>query len=752
MKRSTLNMCFAKSAGRNLALAVFWLAFSSPLPAAAAPAGPFQVRGFHMPFRPSITPLSTYLGLFDELAGLGYNTVFLSMGATGFSVFKISEPGVVQTEGVTAADLQTLIRYARSRGLEPVLEIKVIGKQRAVLGNLAKKLPGLLCEHEGKSSTHAYQVINPGYVLPDGRDVFEAIIFPEIDYFLGLYGADKPNYFFLGIDEFTVDELEVCARQKGTTAAALFADTLNRITGHVLARGVTPVIWGDMLLSHRLAQPGHGVKGFAPDLRMSHPQFAYHAEFQSKSGVSVLTAMNALRCRDQIVVADWQYGPGDPNGEFPSVDYFKAMGFKDVWGTTWYSQAGMRNFSRYAARQGCGGMIASTWHALFSRDMKYLLPVILRNSIVYFKNPDFPPPIETLPLTMTCEGAPPLATTNQPPLFQPPARALSFQVRVPPGVAPTGAVLRVQGALGRLTSLTKPVEVRMRYLEQEHRLEGRVELPATANPLPLMFDTLVEFTCAGSGYFVQSYERNRFGVVEHAPPSAGAAAPEALFSADFSGLPAQAFQGQLIWAGGTFGGLVFVEPPQPQPPKQPQDGALDCRWMTAAYAYPPAGLWDTIYANGLRLNIEFRVNGGAQTSQYPAIFGFGTFHSGLRLFLGPSNQVILSIARGKDGFSPLQIACPHQVPAGRWTSLELTLSPPDARRQRTASLRVGDTAAVVTNLPVDIVKARCPLSLGVEFDSLGKLADSKGRKFPGLLRKVELAPYSSLGKRAAADR
>lgn len=727
-----------------LSLALAGATCSGSLAASATPE-PFRVCGFHVPFRPTVAPISRYVELFDELAGLGYNTVFLSLGAPGFSVVKIPEPGVVKTEGVTAADFQTLIRHARSRGLEPVLEIKLIGKQRAVLGDLAKKLPGLLCEHAGRSPTHHHQVINPGYVLPDGRNVFEAIIFPEIDYFLGLYGADKPKYFLLGVDEFSVDELAVCAQQKGTTAAALFADTLDRIAGHVLAQGVTPIIWGDMLLSHRLAQPGHGVEGFDHDPRMSHPQFAYHAEFQSKSDVSVLTAVNTLRHRSEIIVADWQYGPGDPQGEFPSVDYFKKLGFKDVWGTTWYNQTGMRNFSQYATSKGCGGMIASTWHTLFSKDVKYLLPVILRNSIVYFKNPAFPPPIENLPLTISREGASPLAATNQSPLFQLPMQALTFQAQVPPGVIPTKPILRVQGALGRLSVLTEPVQVRMNYVAEAQRLEGRIELPAKLAQLPMMFDTLVEFTCADSGYLVQSSERNRFGVVEQVPPSAGTASPEALFYADFSGLPAQAFQGQLIRAGGQFGDLVFVELPKQSKP--PQDGALDCRWMTAAYAYPPAALWDTIYADGLRLNVEFRIGSGAQASQFPTILGFGTFHSGFRLFLGPNNQVILSIARGKDGFAPLQITFPYKVPAVQWTRLVLILSPPDAHRQRTVSLRVGDKEAVVTHLPIDIVKAtRWPLSLGVEFDSLGRLSDSRWKKFPGLLRKVELAPYASPSK------
>jgi len=734
-----------KTAARRVltGIVVFWIA-ASGLESATTAAEPFRVRGFHVPFRPSNVSLSQYQKLMEELAGRGYNAVFLSLGATGVSTFTIPEPGLVTTKGFTVADLQMLIRHARSRGLEPVLEIKMIGKQRPVLGELAKNLPGLLCQHHGRSPTHELQVINPNYRLPDGRNVFEAIVFPEIDYFLNLYGADKPEYLLLGIDEFSVDDLDACAKQSNMTAAELFADALNRITAHVLEKGSTPIIWGDMLLSHRLAQPGHGVKGFDHDPRMSHPQFAYHAEFQSKNGVSVLTAMNSLRRRGEIIVADWQYGPGDPNGEFPSVDYFQKMGFKDVWGTTWHNLTGIRNFSRYTARRGCGGMIASTWHMFLARDMKPLLPVILQNSIVYFKNPNFNPPPENLPITITSERASLWTAATLPAFFPPSTRSLLVQARVPAGVLPTAAVLRVQGAFGRLTSLTAPIETPLTHLPQDSRLEGRVTLPAAVAPLPMMFDTCVEFTCADSGYLVQSRQRNSFGIGAQPPPLAGVAPPDALFYADFSGLTARDGQSRLLQVGGRFGGLLFIESPQNSKP--PPSGALDCRWASAAYAYPPAAIWDTIYTDGLRLRVEFRIS-GAPSGQFPAILGCGTFHSGFRILLGPNRQIILNIARGKDGFSPLQIACPHKVPVGQWTTLEMILSPPDAQRQRIVSLQVGDAEPILTRLPIDIVKApQCPLSLGVEFDSAGRLAGSKSKKFPGLIRKVELFPYANRSK------
>lgn len=695
-------------------------------------AKPFAVRGFHMPFRPTTAPLSFYLGLMDELAERGYNTVFFSTGSPNFSLLQIPAPGTVQGKGVTDADFQTLIQRVRSRGLEPILEIKLIGKQEHVLGGLAKKLPGLLVRVEGRSSRYQHPIINPNYVLPDGRNVFDAIIFPEIDYVIGLYGDAKPKYLLLGVDEFSVDALDVCAKQIGTTAAALFADTLNRITAHVLARGVTPIIWGDMLLSHRLAEPGHGVEGFTSDPRMKHPQFAYHAEFQSQNNVSVLTAMNGLRNRDRVIVADWHYGPGDPNGEFPSVDYFQKMGFKDVWGTTWYNETGIRNFSRYAARRGCGGMIASTWHALFSKEMKHLLPVIIRNSIVYFKNPGFCPPVHSVPFVIVGEA--PLA------LFPKPLHTITVQASLPSGVTPIDPVLRIQGAFGRLTSLTESIPVTMNYLVDQRRLEAQVKLPSSVNDrLPMMFDTTLEFTCAESGYFVQSRERNRFGIVGEAPPPAGTPPSDALFYADFSGLSSYAMQGKLVYAGGKFGGLIFIEAPKQLAP--PSNSALDCRWITAAYAYPPTALWDTIYAGGLRLSIELQVPRGAVVSQSPTLLAYGNFQSGFRVVLGPNHQITLNVARGKDGFSPLAITCPRKVTPGQWTKLEMILSPPDANRQRTVTLRIGDAEPHSATLSLDIVKPSCPLSLGVEFDTQGNLVGSKGKKFPGLIRKVELRPY-----------
>lgn len=696
-------------------------------PSTAAVDGPFRTRAFHVGFRPKVLPLSFYTELLGQLTERGYNTVILNLNELHSSPFQMTEPGVIQMEGGGSADIRELIRKARALRLEPILELKMIGKQEKSLGELARKLPGLLRETNGKLG----QVLNPGYVLPDGRDVFQAIVFPEIDWFIGLYGKEKPKYFFLGIDEFAVDDMAFFARQKGTAAAALFAESLNRITAHVLAQGVTPIIWGDMLLSRKLAQAGHGVNGFDPDPRLTPVGFAYHAEYQSKSGVSVLTAMNGLRQRDQIIVADWQYWSVAANGDYPSVDYFQKMGFKDVWGTTWFSLKGIRDFSRYAARQGCGGMIASTWHTPFTVSVKHHYPVILNDSAVFFKNPAFTPPVERTPLTVSAEGA---DVTGQPPVFSRATKKVVFRAVLPAGVVPREPTFSWRDSLGHQPEQHLP----MTYLPQKHQVEAVVTVPDKVSPNPVTYDTKVAFTCEGSGWYLQDFQRNSFTLMEELPPPTGDAPSNAWFHADFSGLSPKAFENKFLRAGGKYGALIVIKPPS-KPAVSPA-GALACDWTAGAYAYPPAELWDVIYDQGLQLRVEFQAKEAVSKNTYSAILSYGGYSTGFRILLGRDHKVLLQFAGGEGDGRPLWITFPQPVTKGQWTSLEMTLSPPDKEKHRTVAIRVGAAPPMVVSLTADLIKSASPLGLGVEFKLGADLASLTWPLFPGLIRKVELAP------------
>jgi hypothetical protein len=99
-------------------------------------------------------------------------------------------------------------------------------------------------------------------------------------------------------------------------------------------------------------------------------------------------------------------------------------------------------------------------------------------------------------------------------------------------------------------------------------------------------------------------------------------------------------------------------------------------------------------------------------------------------------------AKGQEDGRPLWVISPAKVPLGQWTSLDLSVSPPDSQKRRTASLRVGDAEPALVPLDLDLIKSSSPLGLGVEFRSTDPNLPRKREwePFPGLIRKVGIKP------------
>jgi len=94
---------------------------------------------------------------------------------------------------------------------------------------------------------------------------------------------------------------------------------------------------------------------------------------------------------------------------------------------------------------------------------------------------------------------------------------------------------------------------------------------------------------------------------------------------------------------------------------------------------------------------------------------------------------------------PIRIRFPVAVSMGQWTSLELSVSPPDQQMQRVVRFRVGDAAQMVVPLVRDLVKSSSPVGLGIEFSSSDPIFPKKKTfsLFPGMIRKVSLEAYQA---------
>ncbi|MBL4700003.1 MAG: hypothetical protein JKX85_01990, partial [Phycisphaeraceae bacterium] len=508
--------------GISVLIAVFSLLGVHNKVMASEQVSPFATRAFHITFRPQSQPPAFYQRVIDQASELGYNTLILHTGGMGAASFTMPTPGEVRFHKWTNKQVANLLDYAKNAGLEPICDVKIIGKHKAFLSQLAAKHPGLL--RPGK-----YGVMNPSYHFPNGQDAYDAIELPMLDFFIGLYGDTKPRYLLLGTDEISVAELEFCAKQMKTTVPKMFAKLINRCTKHLIDQGITPIIWGDMLLGRQLGKPGHGIVGFDHDPRIKGGHATFFSKQKNTSGT--LTAMNHLTHRDKIIVADWHYG-APPSGEYPSVDYFQAMKFKDVWGTTWYNDDGIRAFTRYAAKRHCGGMIATAWHTSISPAVSHLFKPLLHNSAVYFRNPEFSPPKAALSYRLTPtqeDAAVTAATEKQSGVFLKSAKTLSYQVQLPKGYTPaTGATLQLH------TPKTKKTATKLTFDPSTHSLTGLIALKPGKGKLPHTYNTILRWVDQDSGYMSQIYNASHFNVTPRVPAKAGEPDTTAWFAADFS--------------------------------------------------------------------------------------------------------------------------------------------------------------------------------------------------------------------------
>lgn len=687
---------------------------------------PFGVRAFHVSLHPESRSMDWYHELIDDLARRGYTMLVIGLGGE-YAPYTIPTPGLVALKRCTDEELKQLFVHARRVGLEPVMEIKILAKQQRILAQLAEQHPGLLVP----GTRFRAGLLNAGYKFPDGREAFAAIDLAMIQWGLDLIAEIRPRYWLLGCDEIPVDQLAAAAKPMGLTAAELLAQCLNRATDLLLERGITPIIWGDMLLSPRLAQPGHGVVGFDHDprfARLAPTTNPLYAEFLGETGVSTVTAMNHLRHREQIVVADWYYGPQE-DGEFPSVDYFQAMGFKDVWGATWFTEENIAQFSRYAAARKCGGMMATSWHTSFSSPVRHLFYRIV-NSIVYFSNPEFKPPAIAVSYRMTGRATDRAGDEQHAGVFQAPADHIVLEAPIPPDVVPEHAVARVVPNGGG-AELSSPLN----FDVQSRSLRGEIRIPGNLGEWPQMFDLDVHYEIKENGYLVQNLQRGALVIAAAPPPVAGDTATTALYLADFSKATPQDMAGRLFTAPGRYGGTIFLRGPTAT--QEPVAGALDCTWANAVYGYPAPGLWDAIQAEGVDLAVEFQVDGAIAQDKWAVLLGYGHVVSGFRVLMDTQRRIALfgkTVADGK----PFCIVSPRPVAPGQWHAAKIAFSPPNLQGKRTASIQVNDDKPVTTTLSSKLVLPDLPIGFGIQFAPHLDTGVREWLAFPGSIRKIEV--------------
>lgn len=264
------------------------------------------------------------------------------------------------------------VDYCKAKlGMKVVPTMYLLGKCKESLGKAFVRDPG-------NAGLLVGDILDP-YADYKGKPALESLIFPLMDKFIAVYG--NPEFFHLGWDEYATDEIAAIASKHQKTVSEVWAGTLNRTCEYLLAKGITPIIWGDQLLSSRLATSDNPV-GYPGD-RGFLTLTSMHSKYPDTAKTDLLEFVKDIKNRDKIIVGDWHYR--DEN-EYPSLAYLKWLGFKDVIPTTKAREYNMKMFSAAADRLGLKRKMASLWGVyVFANERPLLWPTVYNNSY-FFKD------------------------------------------------------------------------------------------------------------------------------------------------------------------------------------------------------------------------------------------------------------------------------------------------------------------------------------------------------------------------------
>ena len=223
---------------------------------------------------------------------------------------------------VPKSQVAEYVKISRENGLEPIPLVQSLGHSEWMFRHKSN-----LELAEDPQTPYAYAVTNP-----KTYDFIHKVYDEAID----LFG--RPKYFHIGHDE--VDMLgrypqREEAKQLGKTK--LFALDVQRHADYFKPKGITPMLWGDMMIARDEVKDG---------------------------AANAPSAEEAKKRRDavpkDVVICDWHYQPDDPK-DFNSLKVFQDAGFGKVLACTWYNPRNIYDFAAAARLYKSWGLLQTTW-------------------------------------------------------------------------------------------------------------------------------------------------------------------------------------------------------------------------------------------------------------------------------------------------------------------------------------------------------------------------------------------------------
>lgn len=302
-----------------------------------------SIRAMHFVLR--IVALDKALLMVDKASKARINTIQVTLTD---GVRLDHSPWKVRDDAWSKRELLAWVLYAKSKGIEVIPEIKLLTHQEKLFQN---NFPDLMFNH----STYD----------PRNNRVYEKVFF-LLDEIIELI---QPKSIHIGHDEVaghnSRSRKKWLLRGEPMLPAELFVSDVLNIHGYLKKRGVETWMWGDMLVSPNefpsmLAKHLHGEAiGYGKAVRDKLPK--------------------------DIVIIDWHYF--DSQQDFPTLDVLQKEGFR-VIGSTWKKERTIQSFSRYAAKHGAYGMMATTWWYVQKEEWNVVDRIIKFSGQTFLK--DFP--------------------------------------------------------------------------------------------------------------------------------------------------------------------------------------------------------------------------------------------------------------------------------------------------------------------------------------------------------------------------
>ncbi len=281
-------------------------------------------RGWHLS-GPKQTDLATYRKFIDTLALMKFNQVCMEVNG---NLQYESHPTIAGPEAPTRAELKELVAYARERHMTVFPQLATFAHfgyalRHAEYAELAEAPEGSTKGHQDQFN---YCPLHPR-TLPMVLDLMDELI-----------EVFEPEYFHIGRDEATFDDIATCPRCTGIAPSKLFTDDIIALHDHLAEKGITTLMWGDMYL------PSHnGIKQY-----------------------NVAEATDDLP--KDIVICDWHYSA---DYDFDaSLNYWEEHGFR-VLGNPWYEPMNVWNFATKTKEHEILGYMGTTWSGIGSHIGRY---------------------------------------------------------------------------------------------------------------------------------------------------------------------------------------------------------------------------------------------------------------------------------------------------------------------------------------------------------------------------------------------